>query len=86
MKIKASTCRYMDGYAYFCVNRLCRSRLNIRNGTFFNTSQYTIMELSRICFHYFVRGYNATQTHLELREMINNKLNANGDYGARIDH
>lgn len=32
------------------------------------------MEIVRIIFHYFVRNYNATQAHLELREMINDRV------------
>ena len=72
----------MDGYAYNCINRNCRYKINVRTGTFFNTTTYTIMELSRVVFHYFVRTYNATQTYHEMREMVNNKINPDGEFGA----
>jgi hypothetical protein len=42
------------------------------------------MEIVRIMFHYFVRNYNATQAHLELREMINDRVDPSTRGGNRF--
>ena len=61
-------------------------RSSVRIGTMFYGSCLTIMEIVRIVFHYFVRNYNATQAHLELKEIINARINPVEGRGSKLRH
>ena len=60
MSIARNSSHNTDCYAYRCENNNCRQKMSLRCGTLFSCSKLTIMEISRIIFHYFVRDYNAT--------------------------
>jgi len=61
-------------------------KVSIRHGTLFNSSKLTIMEIMRLVFHYFIRNFNATQAHMEMREMINDRINPYGVPGNKFRH
>eukprot|EP00347_Sterkiella_histriomuscorum_P015297 403357558 len=86
MKIVRNTHQNADGYAFRCPNLECKFKMSMRKGTVFDCSKLTIMEMMRLIFHYFIRNYNATQAHLELREMINDRINPYGVPGTKFKH
>ena len=49
-----------DGLMFRCTWLECRDiKVSIREGTVFDGSHMTLMEILRIVFYYFVRGFNA---------------------------
>jgi hypothetical protein len=59
-----------DGHLYLCLNNYCRSRWSIKEGSIFDYSALTMMETSRVIFHYYVRNINATQAYLDLKDLM----------------
>lgn len=52
-----------DGLLFKCTRLECRDiKVSIRESTIFDGSHMTFMEILRIIFYYFVRGFNALQT------------------------
>ena len=49
-----------DGYYFSCCKNECKTRVTIKTGTLFEISRNSVMEIVKVIFHYFVRGYNAT--------------------------
>jgi len=49
-----------DGLVFKCTRLECRDiKISIREGTIFDGSHMTLMEILRVIFYYFVRGFNA---------------------------
>ena len=58
-----------DGLLFKCSRLECRDiKVSIRESTIFDGSHMTLMEILRIVFYYFVRGFNALQTFRDLAE------------------
>ena len=58
-----------DGLVFKCTRLECRDiKVTLREGTLFEGSHMTLMEILRIIFYYFVRGFNALQTYRDLAE------------------
>lgn len=58
-----------DGLIFKCSRLECRDiKVSIRESTIFDGSHMTLMEILRIIFYYFVRGFNALQTYRDLAE------------------
>jgi hypothetical protein len=58
-----------DGLVFKCTRLECRDiKISIREGTIFDGSHMTLMEILRVVFYYFVRGFNALQTYRDLAE------------------
>ena len=58
-----------DGLVFKCTRLTCRDvKVSIREGTVFADSHMTLMEILRITFYYFVRGFNALQAFRDLKE------------------
>lgn len=49
-----------DGLLFKCTRMECRDiKVSIRDGTVFDGSHMTLMEIIRVIFYYFIRGFNA---------------------------
>lgn len=58
-----------DGLVFKCTRLECRDiKISIREGTIFDGSHMTLMEILRVVFYYFIRGFNALQTYRDLAE------------------
>lgn len=69
MRLANQMIKAKDGVVYKCTRLECKDlKVNIRDKTFFQGSQLTLMEFLRIMFYYFPRGFNALQTFLNLKE------------------
>jgi hypothetical protein len=52
--------RQKDGLIFKCSRLECRDvKINIREGTIFDQNHMTLMEILRVIFYYFSRGFNA---------------------------
>lgn len=47
-----------DCFYYRCSK--CKMRVGIRTGTLYSFCKLTLMEITRVLFHYFIKNYNAT--------------------------
>lgn len=69
MRLANHMIRGKDGILYKCTRLECKdSKITIREGTFFEGSNLTLMEFLRVMFYFFPRGFNALQTFLNLKE------------------
>lgn len=60
-----------DGIQWLCVNKKCRKRLSIRNGTMLmKHDNIPLIILSRLIFIHFAQGTNARSAHIILREQL----------------
>lgn len=49
-----------DGLVFKCTRLECRDiKVSIREGTIFDGSHLTLMEILRLIFYFFTRGFNA---------------------------
>ena len=59
MRIEKSHRSSVDGFVFQCTTRNCRTYSHIRSVSMYSVSHITIMEITKVIFHYFVRAYNA---------------------------
>lgn len=60
MRIINCHSRVKDGLMFRCTRLKCRDvKASIRDGTIYELSHMTFMEILRIIFYYFNRGFNA---------------------------
>lgn len=60
MRIVNMHTKVKDGLVFKCSRLECRDiKISIREGTIFDGSHMTLMEILRVVFYYFVRGFNA---------------------------
>ena len=58
-----------DGLVFKCSRLECRDvKVSIREGTIFDGSHMTLMEILRVVFYYFIRGFNSLQAYRDLAE------------------
>ncbi len=58
-----------DGLVFKCSRLECRDiKISIREGTIFDGSHMTLMEILRVIFYFFTRGFNALQAYRDLME------------------
>lgn len=70
-----------DGLLFRCTRLECREiKVSIREGTIFEGSYMTLMEILRIIFYYFIRGFNALQAYRDLAEFRLKSLQYNYVY------
>lgn len=70
MRLQRYSSGSVEGLSYRCLNVKCNSRVSMRHGTLLDCASITSMEIIKIIFHYFVRGFNATQAFNEIREIM----------------
>jgi hypothetical protein len=59
MRIVNAHSKIKDGLMFKCSKYECRDiTVNIREGTVFDGSNLTLMEIVRVVFYYFTRGFN----------------------------
>ena len=75
----------MDNFIFECMTRNCRTYSHLRSVSMYSISHITIMEITKTVFHYFVRNYNARQAVLDMKEIINMRLNPLLKQGEDID-
>jgi len=78
-----------DGLLFKCTRLECRDiKISIREGTIFDGSHLTLMEILRLIFYFFTRGFNALQAYRDLIEYGIPKLQYNyvHDIYRRIRH
>ena len=69
MRIINSHAKQKDGIVFKCTRIECRDiKVNIREGTIFENNHMTLMEILRVIFYHFSRGFNALQAFRDLRE------------------
>lgn len=74
MKIEKSRRSTVDNFIFKCNSKNCRIYSHLRSVSMYSVSHITIMEITKVIFHYFVRNYNARQAVLEMKEIINMRL------------
>lgn len=69
MRIINNHAKQKDGLLFKCSRLECRDiKINIREGTIFEFNHMTLMEILRVIFYYFSRGFNAMQAFRDLKE------------------
>jgi len=61
MMYKAKDSSKADRFRYRCADQSCRKTASIRTGSFFESSKLTLMEYTRIVFHYFLKNVSRTE-------------------------
>lgn len=60
MRIINCHSKVKDGLVFKCSRLECRDlKVSIREGTIFDHNHLTVMEILRVIFYYFARGFNA---------------------------
>jgi hypothetical protein len=65
MRITINSRNIHDAREYTCHNK-CGQALSIRYGSFLDEFKCTIMEILRIIFYYYCRGYSVETVHKEI--------------------
>ena len=69
MFVRRCTRFLADECCFKCPSQSCKRKISLRTGSLFEASKLTLMEVMRIVFYYFVRGFNAAQASTDLNEL-----------------
>ena len=65
MRVSINSKNIHDAREYTCHNK-CGKVISIREGSFLDEFKCTLMELIKIIFYYYCRGYTVETVHKEL--------------------